>query len=58
VCWLFPGKVVRVDAPCLCCGDPVAVEVRNGELLLVEPAETVGYSHSPVGGDAATRPFR
>ena len=56
--WLFPGKAVRVDAPCPCCGEPLVVEMRDDQLLVVEPAEAVGYSHSAVGGDAASRPFR
>jgi hypothetical protein len=44
VCWLFPGKTVRVDALCLDCGDPVAVEVRDGVLISPEPRAAVGYS--------------
>ncbi|MCP3855612.1 MAG: hypothetical protein GY745_15080 [Actinomycetia bacterium] len=56
--WLFPGKTVRVDAPCLVGDDPLRVEMRDGELLLVDPDTIVGYTRSPVGGDAANRPFR
>src|SRR4029453_14227503 len=30
--WLFPGQTVRVDAPCLDCGDLVTVEMRDGQI--------------------------
>jgi len=56
--WLVPGKTVRIDAPCLCCGDPIVVEMNDEELTSVDPPETVGYTSSEVGGDSATRPFR
>ena len=44
MCWLFPGKTVCIDALCLDCGDPVAVEVRDGVLVSSEPGTAVGYS--------------
>ena len=56
--WLFPGKTIRVEAPCLDCGEPMVVEMRDEEILLVDPDTVVGYTRSPVGGDAANRPFR
>jgi Alkylmercury lyase len=56
--WLFPGKTVRVDAPCLDCGASLAVELRDEEILAVDPPTVVGYSSGAVGGDSATRPFR
>lgn len=28
--WMFPGKTVVVDAPCLDCGEPLRVAVRDG----------------------------
>jgi|GEM_PF-5365226 len=34
------------------------VEMRGEEILLVEPDTLVGYTSQPVGGEAATRPFR
>jgi hypothetical protein len=55
--WLVPGRAVRVDAPCLCCGDPVVVEMLDEEIS-VAPAEAVGYTSAQVGGDAESRPFR
>ena len=56
--WLFPGKTIRVEAPCLDCGEPMVVEMRDEEISITDPAETVGYTSGEVGGDAATRPFR
>lgn len=56
--WLVPGKTVRIEAPCLCCGEAMVVEMRDEDLLTVEPDTMVGYTHSVVGGEAATRPFR
>ena len=56
--WLVPGKTVRIDAPCLCCGEPMSVELLDDEIVSAEPETMVGYTHSEVGGDAATRPFR
>lgn len=49
---------MRVEAPCLDCGEPMVIELRDEEIVLVEPATIVGYTRSPVGGDAASRPFR
>ena len=49
---------MRVDAPCLCCGEPIVVEMLDDELTTVEPTEVVGYTSDEIGGDAASRPFR
>jgi hypothetical protein len=43
VTWLFPGQTVRVDAPCLDCGDPMAIEMRDGQLVRVDPPGIVGH---------------
>ena len=56
--WLVPGKQVKIDAPCLCCGDPISVTMQDDEIDAVDPQEAVGYTSSLVGGDAASRPFR
>lgn len=56
--WLVPGQRVRVDAPCLCCGDPIVVEMIDDEISAVAPTEAVGYTSHEVGGEASTRPFR
>ena len=56
--WLVPGQTVRIDAPCLCCGYPISVEMRDEQIVSVEPDEVVGYTSAEIGGDAASRPFR
>ncbi len=56
--WLFPGKAVRIDAPCLDCGEPITVEMRDGRLRSLAPAGVVGYTHSPIGGPRETIAFR
>lgn len=55
MCWLFPGKTVHIDAPCLCCGINMAIEIRDGELLKADPQTIVGYADSELGtpGDFA-----
>ncbi len=56
--WLVPGQHVRIDAPCLCCGEPIVVEMTDEDVSTIEPAEAVGYTSAEVGGEASTRPFR
>jgi len=36
----------------------MVVEMRDEEILLVDPDTIVGYSAAEVGGEASTRPFR
>ena len=56
--WLFPGRTVTVDAPCLLGGEPLQIVMQDEEIRSVSPPTMVGYTRSMVGGDAATRPFR
>jgi len=56
--WLFPGKTVRIDAPCLDCGEPLQVAMRDEALLAAKPASIVGYARSQVGGAPETRAWR
>jgi hypothetical protein len=56
VTWLFPGETVRVDAPCLDCGDPVMVEMRDGRIVGMDPPRVVGhlnYGFGPSRGQPA-----
>ena len=43
VTWLFPGETVRIDAPCLDCGDPLVLEMRDGAITRVDPPGIVGH---------------
>ncbi len=56
--WLVPGQTVRIEAPCLCCGEPMVLEMTDESIATVEPEAMVGYTSSEIGGDPATRPFR
>ncbi len=56
--WHFPGKTVRVEAPCLDCGEPIVIEMRDEELLSVEPEGVVGYAYGQIGGPPEDRPYR
>jgi len=38
---------VRIEAPCLDCGEPMVVEMRDGETLKIEPERLVGYMSVP-----------
>ena len=41
---------MRVEAPCLDCGDQLEVVMRDEEVLSVEPGTMVGYSYSEFPG--------
>ena len=56
--WLVPDKHVRIDAPCLCCGEPISIEMHGDEIDSIWPEEAVGYTAQAVGGSAEDRPFR
>ncbi len=45
--WVFPGKAVRIDAPCLDCGEPLRVVVRDGVVERREPEGIVAYASLP-----------
>jgi hypothetical protein len=57
VTWLFPGATVRVEAPCLDCGDPVVVEMRNGRLVTVDPPGVVGHLNWGFGPSRGRPPY-
>jgi hypothetical protein len=48
VCWLFPGKTVTVDFPCLDCGESLRVVIRDGKLLNEEASGYTAYTPVPV----------
>ncbi|MBW2090701.1 MAG: hypothetical protein JRI34_01065 [Deltaproteobacteria bacterium] len=47
VCWLFPGKTVHIDTPCLDCGEPIHVEIKDGVILNKDPESIIGYVAVP-----------
>jgi hypothetical protein len=44
---VFPGKQVQVDAPCLDCGEPVRVIVRDGVIEGEMPSSIHAYADVP-----------
>src|SRR5947208_13238496 len=57
VTWLFPGETVRIDAPCLDCGDPVTVEMRDGRIVWLDPPEVVGHLNYGFGASRGKPQF-
>jgi hypothetical protein len=43
----IPAKVVRIDVPCLDCGAPVRIEMKDGAVLKEEPKGIMGYVAVP-----------
>jgi hypothetical protein len=43
--WVFPHETVRIDAPCLDCNEPIVLEMRDGELVRVDPPGVVGHQN-------------
>ena len=49
--------MVRIAAPCLDCNEPVVVEMRDGQLVRVDPPEVVGHLNHPWSIMAEDRAF-
>ncbi len=47
VCWLFPGKTLRVDTNCVHSGEPLRVDMCDGEVLVAEPGTICAYVNVP-----------
>lgn len=45
--WLFPKTEVRIDAPCLDCGERITIRMLNEEILEVSPPTAVGHINIP-----------
>jgi hypothetical protein len=46
--WVFPGKLVTVDAPCLDCGEPLSVDVLDGVIKRADPGDITFYVDLPI----------
>jgi alkylmercury lyase-like protein len=55
--WLFPGQTVRIEAPCLDCGDPMTVEMHDGRIVRAEPRGIVGHLNYGFGPSRGRPPF-
>ncbi len=47
LCWVFPGRSVQIDSPCLDCGEPLSVVVRDGVVERRDPEGIVCYAGRP-----------
>jgi hypothetical protein len=48
LCWVFPGQSVQIDSPCLDCGEPLQVVVRDGIIESRAPEGIVCYVDVPI----------
>jgi len=55
--WMFPGKLVTVDAPCLDCGEPLSVDVLDGVIKRADPPDIAFYVDAPVKKWYGNLPF-
>jgi hypothetical protein len=55
--WVFPRRALQIDAPCLDCGEPLQVVLRDGVIERHEPDEIVGYIELPLARWASDWPF-
>ncbi len=39
--------MVKIEAPCLDCGEPIELEMRDGEILKADPKGIMGYVAVP-----------
>ncbi|MBI4247585.1 MAG: hypothetical protein HY728_07170 [Candidatus Rokubacteria bacterium] len=56
-CWAFPGKSVVAEAPCLDCGEPLEVTVRDGRIERARPAGIHAYVALPLREWRANLPY-
>jgi hypothetical protein len=47
-----------MDAPCLDCGEPMVIVMRDEQVLTVEPDTIAGYAITPIGVQGPGRAFR
>jgi hypothetical protein len=45
--WLFPESEIKIETPCLDCGEPIVVRFEQCRLEEVDPPSSVGYMMSP-----------
>jgi len=50
--------MVRLEANCLDCGEEMVVEMKDEEIISVQPETIVGYMYSDMAGSLDTRPYR
>lgn len=51
--WLVPGRTVRADAPSLCCGEPMTVEMVDDTIVSTDP-ETIVATRAALWVETST----
>jgi hypothetical protein len=57
LCWLFRGRSVQIDSPCLDCGEQLQVVVRDGVIESRDPEGIVLYVDVPISRWPKDWPF-
>ncbi len=57
MCWLYPGKDITIEAPCLDCGEPLRVVVRDGVIREQSPQGVFGFIDVPYYQWRDNRPY-
>ena len=47
MCWLFPGRLIRIDASCPDCNESIVVVMRDGNVVLCKPEGAVVHDNEP-----------
>jgi len=55
--WMFPGKRVTENAPCLDCGEPLRVDILDGEIKQADPGDIHFYVDLPIKKWYGNLPF-
>ncbi|MQG83475.1 MAG: hypothetical protein FI702_09200 [SAR202 cluster bacterium] len=54
VSWLFPGKTLSIDSPCLDCNEGISIQMRDGQVLAANPSTIVGHRNLAPGSTSPT----
>jgi hypothetical protein len=55
--WMFPGKRVTANAPCLDCGELIRVDILDGEIQKADPVDIHFYVDLPIKKWYGNLPF-
>ena len=55
MCWLFPGRLIKIEAICPDCGEPISIEMRDGDVLSCDLEEAVPHNNGPSNRSWADR---
>lgn len=51
--WLFPGKEVRIDVPCVSSGAMMTIRMKDDDILEMTPDSVVGHMNVPFSAIAS-----